>query len=73
MAPFQEKKTGEQKGGIRIRAPATAHLIHCGSSVTVSPGVMIALLEIRIRLDGGPASSRSILPSESDEGEEGLC
>lgn len=39
--------------------------IHCGSSVTVSPGVTIFLRETRARLEARDAPSMSTSPSES--------
>lgn len=45
------------------------YLIHCGSSVTVSPGVTMTLRENLSRFDAGPTSSISISSSESDSGD----
>ena len=41
-----------------------AHRIHCGSSVTISPGVTIEELESLMRLEGR-VSSIEVSPSES--------
>ncbi len=48
-----------------------AYRIHCGSSVTVSPGVTMDLVESLGRLEGG---GMSVSPSESreEESEESL-
>ena len=49
-----------------------AYRIHWGSSVTISPGVTMDLLESFGRLEGGGIS---VSPSESreEESEESLC
>ena len=49
-----------------------AHLIHCGSSVTVSPGVTMAVPCSRARLAGRAFSVMSTSPSESREASSGL-
>jgi hypothetical protein len=54
--------------GLKEEGERIDYLIHCGSSVTVSPGVIMApaLLENLSPLNGDPPSSMSISSSESE-------
>lgn len=63
----------KQLDGVEGRAIRDLHLIHCGSSVTVSPGVTTAALESLSRFEGRPISgmSRSMSPSVWTAGEVG--
>ena len=63
MTSVREKVSFE---GLISRPRERLHLIHWGSSVTVSPGVTIDLVESLGRLVGG---AMSMSPSESAESE----
>lgn len=69
-----EQSRARARARVNAGAGGSFHLIHCGSSVTVWPGVTTSLLESLTRLNGGSASSPSIstLPCKPASKAEGL-